>query len=312
MRFLFTFHKDRAFDVLGFGTNAVDYLITVPEFPEFGSKVELVASTRAAGGEVASTLVGLQRLGMRTIYAGCFGNDDEGNFGIRSLELEGVDISLSKRIAGAKTQIAFILIDEMSGERTVIWKRDQLLDYAPDDSLFDKLTSCKILHMTPHDTAACIVLAEKAREAGTVVSLDIDNVFDRIDELLPLVDLLICSSDFPEKLTGIKERTDALSEMGRKFGNRFIGMTLGDKGSLLVCNETFVETPGYDVPGGCRDTTGAGDAFRAGFLYGFLKEISVEESAKLANAVAALKCRGIGARTTLPDPNELDAFLKNP
>ncbi len=88
-------------------------------------------------------------------------------------------------------------------------------------------------------------------------------------------------------------------------------MTLGETGSLLLCGDEFVRTDGFAVPGGCRDTTGAGDSFRVGLLYGVLEGATVAESARMANAVAALKCRAVGARTSLPDRAELAALLKN-
>jgi sugar/nucleoside kinase (ribokinase family) len=86
-------------------------------------------------------------------------------------------------------------------------------------------------------------------------------------------------------------------------------MTLGEKGSLLLCENEFIETSGFAVPNGCKDTTGAGDAFRVGFLYGLLKGETVETAAKMANAVAALKCRALGARTALPNIDELSELL---
>ena len=78
---------------------------------------------------------------------------------------------------------------------------------------------------------------------------------------------------------------------------------------MILCNDEFIETNGYEVPNGCKDTTGAGDAFRVGFLYGLLEGETVETSAKMANAVAALKCREIGARTALPKEIELMEML---
>src|SRR5688500_18065393 len=132
MRFPLNIPAEATFDVLGFGTNAVDFLISVPEYPNFGSKVELTSYVRKAGGEIATTMVGLQRLGMRTSYAGRFGDDDAGRFGIRTLEEEGVDLEFSEAIAGAETQIAFIVIDDETGERTVIWKRDEKLRVEQD------------------------------------------------------------------------------------------------------------------------------------------------------------------------------------
>ena len=123
MKFPFFIPTDRDVDVFGFGTNAVDFLIRVPHFPAFTSKVELTDYSQAAGGEIASTMVGLARLGMRTAYIGRFGDDEAGDFGIKTLIDEGIDVRYAERVTGARTQIAFILIDEASGERTVIWKR---------------------------------------------------------------------------------------------------------------------------------------------------------------------------------------------
>jgi sugar/nucleoside kinase (ribokinase family) len=80
-------------------------------------------------------------------------------------------------------------------------------------------------------------------------------------------------------------------------------------GSLVLCEDIFVQSPAFEVPGGCVDTTGAGDAFRAGFLYGVLTGASVEESCRYANAVAALKCRDLGARGALPTEEELNDFI---
>jgi sugar/nucleoside kinase (ribokinase family) len=84
---------------------------------------------------------------------------------------------------------------------------------------------------------------------------------------------------------------------------------LGVKGSILFSGGVFIESSGFAVPGGCKDTTGAGDAFRVGLLYGLLEGMSIENSARSANAVAALKCRSIGARTALPTETELEQFI---
>ena len=95
MQFPFQLPENREFDVVGFGTNAVDYLIQVPEYPVFNSKVELTDYVQAAGGEVATTMVGLQRLGMKTSYVGRFGSDTAGDFGIQTLRDEGVSSRLN-------------------------------------------------------------------------------------------------------------------------------------------------------------------------------------------------------------------------
>lgn len=311
MQFPFQLSQDKEFDVVGFGTNAVDFLIVVPEYPPFNSKIKLTDYIQAAGGEVATTMVGLARLGLKTSYVGRFGADREGDFGLQTLHDEAVDISFAEQITGAKTQIAFIVIDERSGERTVIWHRDEKLAYDEHDAPMHAAALGKVLHFTPHDTQACLKLARKAKESGTIVSSDIDNIFEDITELLPQIDILICSAEFPEKLVGIKDKKLSLLEIKSRFGCSIVGMTLGEIGSLILCENEFIESKGFAVPNGCKDTTGAGDSFRAGFLYGLLNGETVEYAAQAANAVAALKCRKLGARTALPTNLELAELIKN-
>jgi sulfofructose kinase len=309
MKFPFKLSRSKKFDVVGFGTNAVDHLIVVPEYPEKYGKIQFSQHFQFAGGEVATTMVGLQRLGLKTSYVGNFGDDAEGKFGLQSLIDEDVDITFTKQIKNAKTQIAFIIIDRRNGERTVIWDRDSKLSIDEKNVPIESASLGKILHFTPHDTDACLKLAKAASLSNTIVSIDVDNIFEGITKLLESVDILISSQEFPEKLVGIKDKKKALLEMKSRFGCGIVGMTLGDKGSLLLCEDTFIKTPGFDVPNGCKDTTGAGDSFRVGLLYGLLNYESVEESVRMANAVAALKCREIGARTSLPTKDELTELL---
>jgi len=97
-----------------------------------------------------------------------------------------------------------------------------------------------------------------------------------------------------------------------RYGCALVGMTIGVAGAIVYHEGTFIESPGFAAPGGCRDTTGAGDAFHSGFLYGFLTGEDLETSLKLGNAVAAIKCSALGARTALPTRSELEQFLNNP
>jgi sugar/nucleoside kinase (ribokinase family) len=298
------------FDAVGFGLNAVDHLVVVPAYPDFDTKVRLREHAQAAGGQTATAMAALQRLGMRTAYAGRFGSDVEGRFGLKAIKDEGVDLQFAEVVEGASNQVAFILIDERTGERTVIWDRDERLAYRADEAPVEIASRGRILHLDAHDPPACARLARAARRAGTIVSADIDNIYDGLPELLPLIDVLISSKEFPHRLTGITDAHASLIETKARYGCSIVGMTLGTGGALLYYNGVFLESPAFAVPGGCRDTTGAGDAFHAGFLYGLLSGEEIEASLELANAIAALKCRALGARTSLPTRAELQDFLK--
>jgi sulfofructose kinase len=310
MRFPFELPADKPFDAVGFGLNAVDHLIVVPEYPAFDTKMRLLAHKQSAGGQTATAMVSLQRLGFKTAYAGRFGSDPEGRFGLQTLKDDGVNVEFAEVVEGATNQIAFITIDVRNGERTIIWDRDERLAYRPEEAPVEFGSMGRVLHLDAHDPPACLRLARAARESGAIVSADIDNVYDGLLELLPFIDIMIGSKEFPHRVTGIRDRRDAIVELKTRYGCAITGMTLGTAGAIVYCDSQFIESPGFEAPGGCKDTTGAGDAFHGGFLYGLLRGDDVETSLRFGNAVAAMKCSALGARTALPNRSKLEEFLK--
>jgi sugar/nucleoside kinase (ribokinase family) len=309
MRLPFSVLKEKDFDAVGFGLNAVDHLIVVPEYPAFDTKTRFTEYEKSAGGQTASAMVALQRLGLKTAYAGRFGSDEDGRFGLLAIEYEGVNLDFAKTIEGADNQVAFIIIDARSGERTIIWDRDERLSYRPDEAPVEVADRGRVLHLDAHDPPACVAMAKVARAAGSIVTADIDNVYEGLPELLPLIDVLITSAAFPNRLLGIVDQRAGILEIKERFGCPIVGVTLGDRGALVFCEGEFIESPALPVPGGCRDTTGAGDAFHAGFIYGMLNSQDLENCLRLGNAVAALKCRSLGARAGLPTADELREFI---
>ncbi|HVG19701.1 MAG TPA: PfkB family carbohydrate kinase [Blastocatellia bacterium] len=298
---------NKPFDAVALGLNAVDHLIVVPHYPEFNSKIPFLSHTLAAGGQAATAMVTLARLGLRTRYIGKVGSDDLGRFQIDSITSEGVESSGVAVVEGAETQTAFIIIDQASGERTVLWNRDERLTINEDEVDREGVTAGRALHLDGHDVAASIKAAGYAREAGVPTLLDIDNVYPGVEGLLPLIDFLISSSGFPQQMTGEADLKIALKKLAGKTGAVFVAATIGEGGVLAYFEEQFIHSPAFAIE--CRDTTGAGDAFHGGFIYGLLAGFSVERTLRFANAVAALKCRAIGARTALPGLDEVNLLL---
>src|ERR1043165_520231 len=134
MKFPIEAPSDKTFDAVGFGLNAVDHLIVVPEYPEFDTKMRLIEHQQSAGGQTATAMVALRRLGLNTAYAGRFGSDPEGHFGLETLKADGVNVDFAEVVEGARNQIAFITIDARSGERTIVWDRDDRLAYSPPEA----------------------------------------------------------------------------------------------------------------------------------------------------------------------------------
>src|SRR5207237_2664169 len=169
-------------------------------------------------------------------------------------------------------------------ERTNTRERDDRLSHRPDEAPVAHASRGRILHLDAHDPPACAAMARAAHESGTIVTADIDNIYEGLPELLPLIDVLITSSAFPHRVTGISDARASLVEMRARYGCEVVGVTLGARGALVYCEGEFIESPAFAVPGGCRDTTGAGDAFHAGFIYGMLRGEDLETCMKLGNA----------------------------
>ena len=215
----------------------------------------------------------LRRLGLRTAYAGRFGSDDEGRFGFEALRAEGVNVECAEVVEGARNQIAYIVIDARTGERTVIWDRDERLAYSARRSAA-RLRRARA--RAPHGRArpARPAPASRARRARPAPSSRSTSTTSTRGwrSCCRIVDVLISSKEFPRRLTGMDDERAALVETkARLRADAVVGMTLGERGAVVYHEGRFVESRAFAVPGGCRDTTGAGDAFHAGFIYGLLR-----------------------------------------
>jgi sugar/nucleoside kinase (ribokinase family) len=307
MNFNFPIPDNKPYDAAALGLNAVDHVIVVPHFPEFNTKIKFDSHHLTAGGQSATAMVALARLGLRSRYIGKIGDDETGRFQRHSLVSEGVDTSGLMVEKGAESQIAFIIVDARNGERTVIWNRDEKLLIRPEEVDRASVTSGRALLLDGHNVAASITAASYARQAGVPTVLDIDNIYEGAEKLLPLIDFLISSATFPERFTGETDLRTALKRLKELTGSFFVAATQGVEGVLAYFRGEYIHSPAFAVK--AVDTTGAGDAFHAGFIYGLLKGGSVEETLRVANGVAALKCLADGARTSLPSISELQALL---
>lgn len=305
--FSFKLPENRHFDVIGLGLNAVDHIITVPHYPEFNSKIRLLSHSEQPGGQVASAMTALARLGCKTRYIGKVGDDEAGKLQLSRLRTEGIEHSYVKCVSQTTNQIAFIIIDAKSGERTIIWDRDEKLAFEAQEVEETAISSGKVLHIDGHDVEADIIAAEFAHKAGMAVVIDVDNFYPGADKLLPHVDFLVTSSDFPFRVTGIRENKTALARLKEISGSYFVAMTLGKDGVMAYHEGEYLIVPGFEID--CQDTTGAGDAFHGGFIYGLLQNMSIKETLRFANAVAAMKCQKLGAQTGLPSLLEVKKFL---
>jgi sulfofructose kinase len=279
-------------DVVGVGLNATDTLIPVEHYPARGSKVEFRSAKVLPGGQTATAMVACQKWGLHTRYVGKIGDDGAGALHRAEFENAGVEAHLFST-QGCASQQAFIMVDDF-GERTVLWKRDERLALRPEELQREWIVNARAMHLDGHDTEAANTAAKWARAAGIPVIADLDALYPGVEALLANIDYLITSRDVPGRLTGTEDLRKSLPEVRKRFGCRLTGATLGEEGVLVWEGETFHYARAYVIEP--VDTTGAGDVFHAGFIYGLLQGWPMQKQLEFACAAAALNCMGVGAR----------------
>jgi sulfofructose kinase len=279
-------------DLVGVGLNATDTVIPLEHFPARGSKTEYRNMTVLPGGQVATTVVACQQWGMSTRYVGKLGDDDAGALHRKAFASAGVETQIIT-VAGGSSPQSLILVDS-DGERTVLCRRAEGLVLEPGDLDREWIVNARALHVDGYDTAAATAAARWARAAGIPVIADLDELYTGVEELLESVDYVIVSRDFPGRLTGESDLEKALLLMQQRYGCLLAAATLGPDGVVAWDGKRLHYTTAYDVP--VVDTTGAGDIFHAGFIYGLLQGWPLDRQLDFACAAAALNCMAVGAR----------------
>ena len=298
---------EKLFDVVGVGLNATDTLILLDRFPAYAGKVPFTREVLSPGGQVASAMVCCAKLGLRVKYIGTCGDDERGRIQMDSLRASGINIDDVQVRQNCPNQTAYILIDQSTGERTVLWRREECLALLPDSITPAMITSARLLHIDGHDTPAVARAAQIARQHGIPVTIDIDTIYHGFDRVLRHVDYLVTSSEFPVQWTGQADPLKALATIQNEFHLPVAAMTLGAHGSLARVDGKFYYSPAYVV--NCTDTTGAGDIFHGAFCYAVLQGLPIQQILDLSNALAALNCTALGARGKLATLEEAHALM---
>ena len=292
-------------DLVGVGLNATDMMIRLPHYPALGSKVEFRSADILPGGQVATAVAACQQWGLRTRYVGKIGDDQAAAIHRAEFDRLGVEAHLVTA-SGCASQQAVILVDD-AGERTVLWKRDNRLTLRPEELKQEWIINARALHVDGHDTAAAVVAAGWARDAGVPVVADLDDLYPGVEELLPKIDYLITSRDIPGRLTGDQDLRRSLPEVRSRYGCRLTAATLGHEGVLAWDGSQFHYASAFHVQP--LDTTGAGDIFHAGFIYGLLQDWPIQRQLDFACAAAALNCTAAGARGGIQSVENIEQLI---
>ena len=292
-------------DVVGIGENSVDLVYRVPQLAGAGDKVRATNCRRLLGGQVATALCTCASLGLRTRYLGTFGNDEHGRLIRAELEQRGVDTTPSS-VRYAPNRHAVILVDERTAERTVVWQRDPALALRREHVTSEPLAGARLLHVDNVDEDAAIAAARLGREAGLIVTTDIDQIGEQTPVLIAAATFPILADRVPQALTGETDPARALRAM-RNQHQGMLCVTLGAKGSMLLVDGELYEAPAFPIE--TVDTTGAGDVFRGALMFSLLRGDRPETMLRFANAAAAVSCTREGAIAGVPTIEEIRRIL---
>ena len=297
-------------DVIGLGCGCLDFLAIVPNLPELDDQVRSVQSTQQGGGEVATALVTLAKLGVSTSYLGRIGQDSAGYIIKREFEQYDVDTSHMIMESDAVSLVSAVLVDQTSGKRSIVAGSTTASEFRPADIPDGLIERAKFLHLDATSRKAALVAAERAKNAGVTVVLDADVLAydDEIGQLVQLTDVMIASEGFSRRWTGTVNPIEALDIM-RSQGPETVVLTLGEQGSLSVNQGHVIHTDAFPVE--VIDTTGAGDVYHGAFIFGMLQKWTLEKTSEFASAVAAMKCTKLGGRQGIPTYDEAISFVKS-
>jgi sugar/nucleoside kinase (ribokinase family) len=296
------------FDVLGVGSNSVDTVLRLPNGLGPGaafSKIQVTEKLICLGGQTATALAACASFGLRCAYAGPLGSDDHARQMREALTLRGIDLRCAVQ-RDAASHYAVILVNNTSGERIVLWGRDASLNLQPADIPEEAIAESRLVHVDDVDTGAALRAASLARAAGVPVTSDLDRVNERTPELVRAVSVPIFAEHMIEALTGETDHERGLRKLRREHSG-LLCVTLGDRGAFALDGDRLVESPAVRISP--VDTTGAGDVFRGGFIFGLLSGWPVERTLAFANAAAAASCLTLGAMNGVPSLDAVERLM---
>jgi sugar/nucleoside kinase (ribokinase family) len=298
----------RPWDVVGVGANSVDFVSILPGYPRpHGSFAKMRVRKRhvLCGGQTATAVTTCASFGLRCKYVGVSGTDDNGQRIRTELSAGGVDVE-DVIIREAENQFAVVLVDETTGERIVIWDRDERLRFREHELPLDALRSARVVHVDDVDDDVAVRAARVGLDAGAMVTSDIDRLTPLTEQLAAMVTHAIFAQHVPSELTGIDDAERALRKMRRRQQN-LLCVTLGEQGAMALDGDRLFHEPAFSVRP--VDTTGAGDVFRGGFIYALLLGQPTGQALRTANAAAAISCTRLGALSSIPTLVEVGEMM---
>ncbi|MEA4824232.1 MAG: carbohydrate kinase family protein [Clostridiaceae bacterium] len=303
----------KTLDILSVGDINIEVTLTnLASMPKLGREILAENAYRTLGGSTVNTAVGCARMGLRATFLGKVGRDDDGAYLIRTLEGFGVDASHMVYDDHAPTGITVSLAT--AGDRAMVTCLGAIGTLTADEIPDELLVSARHLHVAGYFLQNALrpslsSLFDRAHALGLTVSLDTgwddSEKWEGMLDLLEKTDIFFPNESEATAVTGcpdIHEAADRLSTLVHMAVIKH-----GPHGAILQAGHTMLELPAY--PGKPVDTTGAGDAFNAGFLGAYLRGLPMETVLRYGLAAGSISVTRPGSAASCPTIGEVRAMV---
>src|SRR3989344_790341 len=319
---------EKNYDVIGLGSALMDFLVKVDENKivelgltkgNFHLKEKSVLDyliesginfSSAPGGSAANTIKAIAHLGGKAILYGAIGNDELGKQFMKTASQIGVICSIKTKNSATGHSIALITPD---AERTFSTHLGASVELSKDDLNEEDIANSKVLYLEGYQLEgppklAVLQAITLAKNSGTKIAMDLSDPGviarnkDLIKELLRDIDIIFVNEKEAEAFTGFNNQENSARELAKSV--EIAVVKIGEKGSIICNRKNLIRID--HCPAKAIDTTGAGDSYAAGFLYGYCKDWSLEKSGQLGSLLAAKVVEKFGAE--VKDINVAELF----
>lgn len=293
--------------IAGIGACVMDTLVTVPNYPKEDTKLRAIFTRPAGGGPTATGLVAAQKLGEQAAYIGVLSDDNGGSFLKKDFEKYGVATNFIEIKSGYRSFTSTIWLAKDTATRTCVFDKGDLPALSLNKSQKQAIMESEILMIDGNEIDAAEEACQIARDSETKVLYDCGGLYEGVERLLGLTDVMIPSEEFALGHTGCNTVEAAAKKLYDTYHPEVVVITCGKEGGIIYEGREVVKYPAFPVD--AVDSNGSGDVFHGAFAAAMVKGYSYYECCVFASAVSAIKCTGIGARESVPDVETVHEFL---
>lgn len=286
----------------------MDTLVSVPYYPNEDTKLRAESSKPAGGGPVATGLVAAAKLGCETEYIGVLSDDAGGRFLKDDFKKYGVGTDNITVKSGYRSFTSVIWLSAETSSRTCVFDKGNLPPLELTEKQIQAVKNAELLMVDGNEMDAAVEAAQIARENGVKVLYDCGGLYDGVEKLLALTDIMIPSEEFSLGHTGCKTVEEAAKKLYETYHPEVVVITQGKKGGIIYDGKDITAYPIY--PAVVVDSNGSGDVFHGAFAAGITKGFDYLKCCHFSSAVSGLKCTGVGARESVPDFETTKNYLK--